>query len=269
MQELMSTLPIHLSFTMPSNDHETTFKSSGSKAILIELYSAAAEGCSSCSPAEAWITAFKTSSELWKSIFPVVFHVDYSSDHGRPDPYAKRAYAERQRIAHLKRNSAYCPEFITSGREWLGWLHGEQYLPPTIETIGELSIRVNDDGTNILAIYTSASLGEAKDHTINVALLGVNVSSDGQCGEDGARQFQHEFVALDFAAHPMTKPEAFGSGLARFKLSTDEPATAIVAWVSAANGSIVQVTGGWLKSSDAGATLSTKWNDTTQAVPLR
>jgi hypothetical protein len=249
MSELISPLPMigNLSSTMPLLAEEIIFKSSGSKAVLIELYSA--EDCSSCPPAEAWMSALKTSSDLWETVFPVVFHVDYCNGSGRTNHFAKPAYTQRQYTAHLGQNSPYCPEFITSGREWQGWHHGEQNPPPKTETSGELTLRVKDGGKNVSAFYTPTTGDEPQTYTINVALLAVNVLSDVQRSDEGGRQLAHDFVALDLVTKPLTKPEGFQGGLASLKLSPNEPAMAIAAWISASNGSILQVTGGWLKPS--------------------
>jgi hypothetical protein len=51
------------------------FESGESRTILVELFTS--EGCSSCPPADAWISQLKESPDLWKKIVPVAFHVDY------------------------------------------------------------------------------------------------------------------------------------------------------------------------------------------------
>lgn len=244
--------------TVPLHSQDIVFKNSGARATLVELYSS--EGCSSCPPAEAWISNLKTSPSLWTKIFPVAFHVDYWDGLGWPDRFAKPAYTQRQRnyAAQLGQDSVYTPEFVTSGREWRGWFHGEQRLPAPTATSGELSLNIKDGGKTVSASYLPASQVGSAAYTVNIALLGVNVLSDVKGGENGGRQLQHDFVVLDFKSKPMMSGQIFESGRVDLKPSTDDPPGAVVAWVSDTNGSIVQVAGGWLKPPNSSASASTE-----------
>jgi hypothetical protein len=71
-----------------------TFESTETPVVLLELFTS--EGCSSCPPADAWVSKLKTSPDLWKSVVPVVFHVDYWNGLGWPDRFSSRANTERQ-----------------------------------------------------------------------------------------------------------------------------------------------------------------------------
>src|SRR5271170_3834978 len=248
--------------TIPLHSQDIVFKNSGARATLVELYSS--EGCSSCPPAEAWISNLKTSPSLWTKIFPVAFHVDYWDGLGWPDRFAKPAYTERQRnyAAQLGQDSVYTPEFVTSGSEWRGWFHGDKISAS--ETSGELSVQVKDGGKKISALYSPTSQ-VSKTYTVNVALLGINVLSDVKSGENGGRQLQHDFVVLDFKSKTMTKGQSFESGPLDLKPSTDDSPGAVVAWISDSDGSIVQMAGGWLKPSDSSESASAKTEGTTQS----
>lgn len=247
---------------VPLHSQDIVFKNNGSKATLVELYSS--EGCSSCPPAEAWISDLKSSPTLWSQLFPVVFHVDYWDGLGWPDRFAKPAYTQRQRnyAAHLGQDSVYTPEFVTNGREWRGWFHGERQPANETETSGELSLQVKNGGKQIFAFYSSTSQASSQPLVVNIALLGVNVLSDVRGGENGGRKLQHDFVVLDFESRPLEKGQSFRSGAVNLKPSTDDPPGAIVAWVSAPDGSIVQMAGGWLKPSDSSANASLETSST-------
>jgi hypothetical protein len=232
---------------MPLRSQDMIFKSSGSKVSLVELYSS--EGCSSCPPAEAWVSNLKSSPDLWKTLFPVVFHVDYWDGLGWPDRFAKAAFTERQRIyaTRLGQDSVYTPEFIANGHEWRGWFEGAQNLQET-ETMGQLSLEAKSDGASISARFQPGSGAGSKAYTLNIALLGVNVLSDVKRGENRGRKLQHDFVVLDYQSKPLTSAQNYASGPVAFSPSAGDSPGAVVAWVSDSEGAIVQVAGGWLKN---------------------
>src|SRR5882672_4017645 len=100
------------------------FESPREQTALLELYTS--EGCSSCPPAEAWLSGLKDSPRLWKDFAPVAFHVDYWNYLGWKDRWSDAAFAERQRAYAQLWHSAniYTPEFILNGKEWQNWFSG-------------------------------------------------------------------------------------------------------------------------------------------------
>jgi len=69
---------------------------SGEKQVpLIELYTS--EGCSSCPPADRWMSKLTAHEDLWSGFVPIALHVDYWDYIGWKDPYASREYSQRQR----------------------------------------------------------------------------------------------------------------------------------------------------------------------------
>jgi hypothetical protein len=234
---------------MPGHAGDLVFKNSRPNATLVELYSS--EGCSSCPPAEAFISQLKDSAGLWTELFPVVFHVDYWDGLGWPDRFAKGAYTQRQRsyAAALGQDSVYTPEFVTGGREWRAWFEGGRQPRSTTPTTGELSLQVKPDGRQVAGLYTpKPQEAGASSYAFNVALLGVNIRSDVRGGENGGHQLIHDFVVLDFMSVPLSNDQKFQSGPVNLKSSTDDRPGALVAWVSSQDGKIVQVAGGYLPS---------------------
>ena len=51
------------------------FSSKSGATEVLELYTS--EGCSSCPPADRWLSTFKDKPELFKDVIPMAFHVDY------------------------------------------------------------------------------------------------------------------------------------------------------------------------------------------------
>lgn len=230
---------------------EMTFQSTDKQAALIELYSS--EGCSSCPPAEEWLGQLKRGPNLWKQIVPVDFHVDYWDNLGWPDRFAKPEYTRRQRdyAAQLGQDSIYTPEFIVNGREWRGWF-GRQAAPAASgENVGTLKVTVKEAGHRVEATFTPAGQQPRGPFHLEVALLGSDLVSHVQRGENEGRTLKHEFVALSFISVPMTASEngvEQGAGQMPASNTADKPA-AIAAWIVADGGAFVQATGGWLDST--------------------
>ena len=116
------------------------FQSGETQTSLLELYSS--EGCSSCPPAEKWLTGLKEAPGLWRAFVPVCFHVDYWDYLGWKDDLASPQFTKRQRTSaqYLKLDSVYTPGFLVNGREWRGWFDGKKSFPLTSEKIGQLKV---------------------------------------------------------------------------------------------------------------------------------
>src|SRR5260370_13373467 len=95
MRGLLLCLPAMFVATVIAQSTSLTFQSSGKQTALIELYTS--EGCSSCPPAETWLSRLKESPGLWKDFVPLAFHVDYCDYLGLRDPWASQSLADLQR----------------------------------------------------------------------------------------------------------------------------------------------------------------------------
>ncbi|HEY8835460.1 MAG TPA: DUF1223 domain-containing protein, partial [Chthoniobacterales bacterium] len=207
----------------------------------IELYTS--EGCSSCLPAEEWMSGLKTQPRLWQDIVPIAFHVDYWDHLGWKDPFASKTWTERQAdySVRWKIENVYTPAFAVDGKEW----HYGRLPAPATETPGVLKIVVNGD--RVTASF-KASNDAGGRYDIHVARLGFSLMADVTAGENKGRKLMHDFVVLGLTNETMK------SGAKELRLpsssttSTIDPRTAIAAWVTQA-GQIeaVQAVGGWLQ----------------------
>src|SRR5438477_9939189 len=73
---------------------EMVFESGPARVHLLELFTS--EGCSSCPPAEAWMTKLKDNPGLWHDFVPIAFHVDYWDHLGWRDRFAAKEWTARQ-----------------------------------------------------------------------------------------------------------------------------------------------------------------------------
>ena len=145
------------------------FQSAPERTALLELYTS--EGCSSCPPAEAWLSGLKESPRLWKDFVPVAFHVDYWNYLGWKDAWSDAGFSERQRsYAQLwHTENIYTPEFVLNGKEWHNWFTGKNGPRSDGENVGVLTVVSGD------AKFWRVSFNPAKDsssrYEIHAALL--------------------------------------------------------------------------------------------------
>jgi hypothetical protein len=223
-----------------------TFESGDTQSLLIELFTS--EGCSSCPPAERWLSALKSSSDLWKKAVPVAFHVDYWDRLGWRDRFAKPEFTSRQQryAAAWGGDSVYTPGFVVNGKEWREWLGGNA-LPIASTKVGVLHVSVGSDG-KVSATFVP-EITQPRTLTLNIALLGNDLESDVKRGENSGRKLRHDFVVLQLAKREMTNQgnRWTGTVLLSSNAGTDK-ATALAAWVqSGETAPPIQATGGWLK----------------------
>ena len=160
---------------------------------LIELYTS--EGCSSCPPAEEYLNSLKNDKNLWKIKVPIALHVQYWDYIGWKDQYATRENGQRQsRYASLKRASTvYTPAFMVNGANWRRGRIFSNSLPSDNSSAGNLIVTIK--GKSIKASYKSKNDSSLK---LNVAVLGMDLTSRIERGENEGRTANHEFVVVGF-----------------------------------------------------------------------
>ena len=216
---------------------ETTFTSQPARAHLLELFTS--EGCSSCPPAEAWLSKLKDAPGLWQNFVPLAFHVDYWDRLGWRDPFASKAWTARQYAysASWNSSSVYTPGFVLDGREW----RNSGIPSASSETPGVLKLAVVAPDRVTANFQPTAAGGRSFD--VHVARLGFDVKINVKAGENSGRQLLHDFVVLSLGKAPLV------AGTAEVSLPAGPAPTtrsAIVAWVTEAGGmEPLQAVGGW------------------------
>ena len=177
---------------MAANTETLHLESGIARNTLIELYTS--EGCSSCPPAEEYLNKLKDDANIWKKWVPVALHVQYWDYIGWKDHYATKENGQRQsRYASLKRASTvYTPAFMVNGNSWRRGLFSSS-LPNENSSAGNLIVNVN--GKTIKATYKSKNKSFLK---LNVAILGMDLTSRIERGENEGRTAKHEFVVVGF-----------------------------------------------------------------------
>lgn len=222
-------------------------QSTENQITLLELFTS--EGCSSCPPAENWLTALKQSPALWKGFVPVAFHVDYWDYLGWRDPWGAKAFSERQRsYAQVWHNgSIYTPGFVLNGKEWPTW-SGSKGVPSSSDAkVGVLkasSADLRHWEINFAAAKQASSLYEVRG-----VLLESGLISDVKAGENRGRRLEHDFVAIVMAEGSLRTEGDRVEGQLVFNDTGHKHAgrLALAIWISR-NGSLepIQAVGGWL-----------------------
>ena len=239
---LVSTSPLMAAIQIESGTTPTS---------LLELYTS--EGCSSCPPAEAWLSRLKEDPRLWKDFVPVAFHVDYWDHLGWKDPFASKSYTDRQYdYADFWRNrSIYTPGFVLDGREWRGWFNREVFPRTSPKLVGVLTAR-SDDSLRWTLRFRPAANSTSASFDFHAALLGFHLGSDVKAGENRGRKLEHDFVVLALGKAGSSKDGDFFQG--ELSLTTKLPLLpkrlGFAAWVTPSKSfEPLQVIGGWLPSA--------------------
>ena len=85
------------------------------RPVVVELFTS--EGCSSCPPADAFLTEL---SRGRRDVLPLAFHVTYWNQLGWKDPFSSAAATQRQsRYSARFGDGSYTPEMVVDGRKGL------------------------------------------------------------------------------------------------------------------------------------------------------
>jgi hypothetical protein len=253
MTRFLFLLPLMLAFSMKAESVSIAFQSAPEPTALLELYTS--EGCSSCPPAEAWLSRLKESHGLWKDFVPVAFHVDYWDRLGWRDPFADPEFSDRQRdYAELWHSeNVYTPEFVLNGKEWRGWLiHGD--VPKSSDAkVGLLKIS-SSETNRWQATFQPANAADGH-YQVHAALLSGGLSSDVKAGENRGRRLNHDFAVVAFVTVPMKQSggEFRGQFVLTPQINIAGSNLGIAVWITRTGGlEPLQATGGWIVRPPSG-----------------
>jgi hypothetical protein len=146
-----------------------------SAAVVVELFTS--QGCSSCPPADAYI------SQLVKNggqVIPLAFHVDYWDRLGWRDPFSSRLWTQRQMmyVHQFNLDSAFTPQFVVNGRRQT--IEEASRAKP----LGGVAVDAVREGTNIKAtIHADAPANS----DIVLAVFENGVATHIERGENAGR----------------------------------------------------------------------------------
>lgn len=185
-----------------ANAAPLAFQSSERQTALLELYTS--EGCSSCPPAEAWLSKLKTAPGLWNEFVPVAFHVAYWNNLGWRDKLSSEQFSDRQHsyAQAWSAENIYTPEFVLNGKEWPNWSRFRGVPSASVTKAGVLQAS-STDGKHWRANFVPAEKGTT-DYEVTASLLASDLASDVRAGENSGRHLNHDFAVLSLITRPLT-----------------------------------------------------------------
>ncbi len=171
---------------------------------LVELYTS--EGCSSCPPADRWLSGMASAPANANRLIGLGLHVDYWDYIGWKDEFASAAFTQRQRDwsqAHRSR-FVYTPQIVLSGTDYRGW--GETRFEADLRRINGQTARAALNLTamptkNALAVAATAKIADPahrRDAQVYFALTQDKVSTVVKRGENKGVTLKHDHVVRDW-----------------------------------------------------------------------
>lgn len=193
---------IHLA-SQPAIAAECSAKSSAVTVPLLELYTS--EGCSSCPPADRWLSDLKPNPT---QVIPLAFHVDYWDYIGWKDKFSKSEYSDRQRktAAFAGAGFVYTPQFVLSGRDFKGAdvsrLNQAISANQKLASRANLSLNATTQTNGEILLKTSAQAvnpADIKNADIFIAIYENKLASQVNAGENNGRMLKHDYVVRDLS----------------------------------------------------------------------
>ena len=231
-----------LGLAMPSLAWQLNFASSAEPVVLIELYTS--EGCSSCPPADRWLSALERDPDLWERFVPIAFHVTYWNYLGWSDKFGRAEFDERHhQVAARAAAQVYTPGIFAGSREWRAWRRGARVPQhPGVSPGGKLNVSVVNEQVHVSFDPETPSANPAA-HLVWLRIAETDVKH----GENKGRRLRHDFVAGQIHSVDLASNNADDTWQGTIRIDPDERdnSRAIAVWITMADGSLLQASGSW------------------------
>ncbi len=224
---------------------ECSAKTGNNSIPLLELYTS--EGCSSCPPADKWISQIKHNKS---KVTPLAFHVDYWDYIGWKDKFSKAEYSDRQRkiAAFGGAGFVYTPQFVLNGRDFKGW--DDSRLNNAINEVQEVPAQANL-GLSVITLKDGSLMLKTNAESLNpdlfkttdifVALYENGLVTNVQAGENAGRQLKHDYVVRKlFGAYQINNKSQFSKNFTLHTSWANKNAGAAIFLQDSTNGKIIQ-----------------------------
>lgn len=172
-----------------------TATSGPTRASLLELYTS--EGCSSCPPADRWLSRLPEDS----GVVALAFHVDYWDRLGWKDPFGQPAFSDRQRARNRGAGWVYTPQFMLDGADYRDWRRAATPRAPEAAAAVTMQLTLSSTPGDVDARVTSrfAPSYSVPSAQLFLALYENNLQSNVKAGENARRTLNHDRVVRALA----------------------------------------------------------------------
>jgi hypothetical protein len=185
----MRVIPFLIALLAPAVHAATCSAVSGdTRNRLVELYTS--EGCSSCPPADRWLSRLSRDDD----VVPLAFHVDYWDRMGWRDPYAQAAFSQRQRDRNRGSGWIYTPQVMLDGEDFRAWHRGLPSRPNVPASSLALTLDQMPERIDVQAENRFAAPAAGRNARLYLALFENRLRSNVSAGENARRTLQHDHV---------------------------------------------------------------------------
>jgi len=174
--------------------------------VLVELFTS--EGCSSCPPADRWLSALGTGPAVPARVVPIAWHVDYWDYIGWKDRFAQAGFSARQRdLAQIRREPVvYTPQVLVQGEDFRRWSGGG--LDDAVARVNarparaEIALSILGRSDTAIDVEVRAALlstvpqSGPTSYTLHLAAYANQLTTQVAAGENEGRSLVHDHVAF-------------------------------------------------------------------------
>lgn len=235
--------PLFLFFTLaglstsaatPSSCAAKQVSSGDHPVALLELYTS--EGCSSCPPADRWLSSLPAAGMGMPKLQALAFHVDYWDYLGWRDRFADPAFSERQRrrASQAGASTVYTPQVMLNGQDFRA---NNGTLGPALAAMARTSAPVSLNlSTQTRADKMAVSVeisgnGSPLAGAVYIALYEDGLHSNVAAGENKGEALRHDKVVRRLIG-PL-RPDSAHRVNASLQLAPDQQLanSGVVAWL--------------------------------------
>lgn len=190
--------------------------SAATPPTVLELYTS--EGCSSCPPADRWLSSLLGRAD----VLALAFHVSYWDRLGWPDRFALPEATARQRELAQRAGSrqVYTPQVVANGRDWRDW-HREPIPRPAVASGAAVKLRLQQEGPVVRVQVDPWSGGAGARLSGYWALLEDFHESQVKAGENAGATLRHHHVVRMIQPVPPWLASAGHAG--RIEVPAEDP----------------------------------------------